>query len=141
MESAEVAEFRAIFNKAIECEKEIILDHRRQASRERQANDATRLRDRTLRRENRLRNHFEELTEKFKMEIAQASREESQDDDAKRTYEKETRERIAEERERAMEFLAPLSVDAFSSIAIKTNQVETMKAGVGKYMSQMSQMR
>ena len=40
-----------------------------------------------------------------------------------------------------MEFLAPLSVDAFSSIAIKTNQVETMKAGVGKYMSQMSQMR
>ena len=32
LESAEVAEFRSIFNRAIECEKEIILDKRREVS-------------------------------------------------------------------------------------------------------------
>ncbi|QDZ25740.1 hypothetical protein A3770_18p82580 [Chloropicon primus] len=137
LESAEVAEFRTIFNKAIECEKEIILDRRREASRERKTNEMTKLRDNTLEREEKLRAHFEALTEEFKAELMEAAKEEKQEDSLKRLYEREERLRISQEREKAMEFLAPLTVDAFSSISINKSQVNSMQVGVKKYMRQM----
>ena len=109
----------------------------KKASRERRTNAMTKIRDRTIEKENRLRTHFEALTERFKDELMASKKEEKQEDYLKRLYEREERLRIAEERESAMDFLAPLATNAFSSVSIKTNQIDSMRAGVKKYMKQM----
>lgn len=114
-ESAEVSAFRDLFNRAIDYEKEVILDRRREASRERRTNAVTRMRDVTLDKERNLREHFEALTEKFKLEILETKKLDKQDDYLKRMYEREERLRIAQERDDAMEVLAPIGdgVSAF----------------------------
>ena len=137
-ESAEVDIFRGIFNKAIECEKEVILERRREASKARRTNAVTRARDRTLEKEKKLRKHFDELTEQFKMELIESRKAEKQEDLLNRMYEKEERMRIAQERDKAMEYLAPFRVGAFESISIKNEQVDSMKFGVKKYMRKVN---
>ena len=80
------------------------------------------------------------MTEQFKQELLGQRRMEREDDLIKRMYEREERDRITQEREKAMEHLAPFRSGAFDTIAIKGNQVESMKVGVKHYMRKVSAM-